>query len=74
MEIFINQHDDGTELARVKKQLKDKDGLLIGTAYKNPILYSRMYEAEYTDRYKTEMASNAIANNLLAKSINTGSV
>ena len=63
MEIAINRHDDGTEFARVTKLLKEKDGLPIGTASKNPILYPRMYEVEYADGYKTAMAANAIANN-----------
>ena len=67
MEIAINQHDDGPEFARVTKRLKDKYGLPIGTASKNPILYIRMYEVEYAYRYKTTTAENAIANNLLTQ-------
>ena len=37
------------------------------TAFKNPILDTKKYKMEYTDRYKTVMAANAIANNLLAE-------
>jgi len=42
---------DGTEpaFARVTKQLRDANGLPIGTAHANPILDSRMYEVEYQD-------------------------
>ena len=37
------------------------------TAFKNPILDTKVYKMEYTDRYKTVMAANEIANNLLAE-------
>ena len=67
MEIDIDQHDNGPEFARVKKRLKYKDGRVIGTASKNPILDTRMYEVEYTDGYKTTMALNAIAIIFLAQ-------
>jgi len=60
-------HEDGAEpaFARVTKQLRDAYGLPIGTAHDNPILDSRMYEAEC----KTAMAANknAIAQNLFAQ-------
>ena len=67
MEIAIDRHDDGPEFARVTKLLKEKDGLPIGTATKNPILDTIMYEVEYADGYKTAMEANAIANNLFAQ-------
>ena len=67
MEISIDQHDDGPKFARVTKLSKEKYGLPIGKAYENPILEFRIYEVEYADGYKTAMAENAIANNLLAQ-------
>ena len=40
---------DGSEpaFARVKKRLRDANGLPIGTSNENPILDSRVYEVEY---------------------------
>ena len=58
--------DDGPEFAKVTKQLKDKDGLPIGTANDNPILDTRMYEVEYPDGHKALLATNAIAENFCA--------
>ena len=67
IEIAIDRHNDRPEVARVTKILKDKYGLPIRTASENPILYTRIYEMEYSDRYKTAIAQNAIAKNLLAQ-------
>ena len=60
---------DGAQpaFARVTKQLRDANGLPIGTAHDNPILDSRMYEVEYQDGHKLAMAANAIAQNLFAQ-------
>jgi len=60
---------DGAEpaFARVTKQLRDANGLPIGTAHDNPILDSRMYEVDYQDGHKSAMAANAIAQNLFAQ-------
>ena len=59
--------DDGPEISRVIKLLKYKDVKPIGIASDNPILDNRMYEVEYVDGYKSAMAANIIANNLLAQ-------
>ena len=67
MEISVDRNDNRPEFTRVTKQLKEKDGLPIGTASENPILDTIMYEVEHADGYKTTMAANEIANNLLAK-------
>ena len=57
MENYLDRQGEGPESARVAKQLKDKDGRPIGTASKNPILDSRMYEVEYEDVHKVAMAT-----------------
>ena len=49
------------------KLLRDKDGLPIGRAHNNPILYTRMYEVEYKDGQKALLAANAIAENMFAQ-------
>ena len=67
MELDLDRQGEGTKLARVTKWLKDKDGRPIGTASKNPILDSQMYEVEYEDGHKVAMAANAIASNLFAQ-------
>ena len=67
MESAINRYDNGPDFARITKLLKDKDGLPVGTASENPILHTIMYQVKYADGYKTAMAENAIANNLLAQ-------
>ena len=64
MELVLDRHDDGPEFSRFNKILKDKDGIPIVIAADNPILYTRMYEVEYADGYKTAMTANAIASNL----------
>jgi hypothetical protein len=60
---------DGAQpaFARVTKQLRGANGLLIGTAHDNPILDSWMYEVEYQDGHKLAMAANVIAQNLFAQ-------
>ena len=66
-ELALDRHDNGTELARVNKRLKDKDGRPIGIAADNPILDTRIYKVEYYDGYKTVMTANAIASNLFSQ-------
>ena len=66
MEVAIPRHDEGPELARVTKRLRDKDGLPIGTANDNPILDTRIYEVEYLDGHTTSLAANTIAENLFS--------
>ena len=67
MELDLDRQGEGPEFARVAKRLKYKDGRLIGTTSKNPILDSRMYEVEYKEGHKLAMADNAIASNLFAQ-------
>ena len=61
MELTIPQGD--SQEARVTKRLKDVNGLPIGLANKNPILYMRMYEVEYLNRERVSLAANNIAEN-----------
>ena len=67
VELALDRHNDGPEFARVNKILKDKDGRPIVIAAENIILYTRMYEVEYADGYKTAITANAIASNLFAQ-------
>ena len=53
--------------ARVKKQLRDANGFLVGTSNENPILDSCGYEVEYQDGHKASMTANAIAQNLFVE-------
>ena len=64
MELALPRGGGEVEFARVKKRLRDKDGLPIGTANDNPILDSRMYEVEFPDGHTTSLAANVIAENL----------
>ena len=61
MELDLDRQGEGPKFARVTKRLKDKDRRTIGTASKNPILDSGMYEFEYEDGHKVAMAANSIA-------------
>ena len=63
-ELVLTRDGGETTFACVTKRLKDANGLPIGTSNKNPILDTRVYEVEYTDRHKVSMAANAIAMNL----------
>ena len=68
MELAIPQGDSlEPRLARVTKRLKDANGLPIGLANENPILDTRMYEAEYLDGERTSLAANSIAENLFTQ-------
>jgi hypothetical protein len=67
MELATPRDGDGPEFAKVVKRLKDKDGLPIGKANNNPILDTRMYEAEHKDGHKASLAANAIAENMFAQ-------
>ena len=55
------------KFARLKKRLKDANGIPIGVAIENLILDSRMYEVEYCDGYVAAMAANIIDENLFTK-------
>ena len=67
MELDLDRQGEGLGFARVTKRLKDKDGRPIGTASKNPILDSIMYEVKYEDGHKVAMAANTISSNLFAQ-------
>ena len=67
MELALDRHDDKPEFERVNKRLNDKDGIPIGIAADNPILYTRMYEVEYADGYITAMTANTLASNLFSQ-------
>ena len=68
MELAIPQGDSlEPRLARVTKRLEDANGLPIGLANENPILDTRMYEAEYLDGGRMSLAANSIAENLFTQ-------
>ena len=66
MELALPRDGDGPELARVKRRKKDSDGI-IGTAHKNPILDTRVFEVEFIDGHTAAMTANAIAENLYSQ-------
>jgi hypothetical protein len=67
VELAILRDHDGHEFAKVTKRLRDKDGLPIGKADKNPILETTVCDAEHPDGHKTSLAANAIAENMIAQ-------
>ena len=67
MELAMHCGDDGPEFARITKQLRDANGIPIGTSNDNPLLDTRVYEVEYLDGYKASLSANEIAQNLFAQ-------
>ena len=68
MELALPQGDSlEPRLAKVTKQLKDANGIPIGTADQNPLLDTRMYEVEFADGGNASLAANYIAENLFAQ-------
>jgi len=67
MELALPRDDEGPSFARVKKRLKDADGLPVGVANNNPILDTRIFEVEFLDGHTAAMTANAIAENLFAQ-------
>ena len=67
MELKLDQGGDRPEFSRVKKRLKGANRRPIGVDNNNPILDSRMYEAEHRNGYVAEMTANLIAENPFKK-------
>ena len=68
MELAVPRGDNpNQQYAKVTKQLRDADGIPIGTVNENTILDSRIYEVEYQDSTKASLAANYIAENLFAQ-------
>ena len=63
----MDRGGDGPEFAKVKKRLRDANGIPIGVANDNPLLDTRIYEVEYLDGYKASLSANEIAQNLFAQ-------
>ena len=59
--------DDNLLHATVKRRALDDNGNPIGTANKNPILDSRMYEVEFMDGTKERLTANIIAENVMSQ-------
>ena len=64
MELVKSRDGDEPDFAKVMKCLRDKDGMPIGRSHNNPILDTRMYDAEYKDEQKTSLTVNAITENM----------
>ena len=67
MGVALTRDTEGPDFACFTKRLKDANGLPIGTANENPILYTRVYEVEYVDGHKASLTANAIAQNMFAQ-------
>ena len=52
---------------KVKRQKRERDGTLKGTAHKNPILDTRVYEVEFPDGEIAEYAANVLAQNMISQ-------
>jgi hypothetical protein len=53
--------------AKVKRQKREQDGTLKGTAHKNPISDSRIYEVEFPEGEIAEYAANVLAQNIISQ-------
>ena len=67
MELSLPRESEGHTFARVKKRLRDKDGLPLGTSNDNPLLDSRLYEVEYLDGKIDSLTANQISENLFSQ-------
>ena len=67
MELALPRDSEGPEFAKVTKRLRDADGLPISRQNDNPLLDTRIYEAEYPDGFKASLAANTIALNMFAQ-------
>ena len=66
MEVSLPKNTEGPDFDRVTKRIKDANGLTIGTANKNPILDTRVYEVKYVDGHKASLTASDIALNMFA--------
>ena len=67
MELAMPRDGDVPEFARVNKCLKDTNGFPIGTANRNPVLDTQMYDVQYQYGYKASLTANTTAQNLFAQ-------
>ena len=67
IELALTRDGEETKFARVKKRLKDANGLPIVNLHDNPILDTRVCEVEYSDGHKGSMSANDIDMNLFAQ-------
>ncbi|KAL7475690.1 hypothetical protein ACHAW6_001601 [Cyclotella cf. meneghiniana] len=52
---------DRLELARVLRRKHDSNGVLVGTAHKQPVMDPRVYDVHFPDGRTKELAANTIA-------------
>ena len=64
---FLLPQGGEQQLAKVLRQLVDRDGQFIGQHHKNPLLNTLMYDIEFPNGDVRKCAANIIAVNLLAQ-------
>ena len=64
MEVELPRDGEGPELPKVTKRLRNSNGIQIGTANDNPILYTRVYEVEYLYGHKAALEVNTTTENI----------
>ena len=67
MEIAFPRDGEGPEFNKVKKRLRDANGIPIGRHHDNPMLDTRVYEFQDLDVHKALLAANNIAENLFSQ-------
>ena len=68
MDLALPHGDEATpQYAKVTKRLRDANGIPIGTADNNLIMYMRMYKVEFMDGTKQSLSANYIAENVFAQ-------
>ena len=66
MEIEFPKYGEGPNFAKVRKRMRDANGIPIGRHHDNPMLGPRVYEVEYLDVHKASLSENYIAENLFS--------
>jgi hypothetical protein len=64
---IILPHKEGGMLAAVKCRKRDGNGNFVGRKHKNPVLNSTVYEIEFLDGERQEIAYNILAEHLLSQ-------
>jgi hypothetical protein len=67
MELALPRDGEGPEFARLKKRLRDEDGIPVGQANNNPVFDTRVFDVEYHDGHTTTMSANAISGCMFAQ-------
>ena len=65
--VLPSKNGESIVLTKVTNRNRDSDGKLIGEGNTNPILDTRIYEAQYPDGAVSEYSANVIAENILSQ-------